>query len=291
MKRKSIAAIIMAAVMALSAISVLAQENDVPENALTIITEFSLVDPDGPGDEFAMESADGKLVIHITNDTPVYFEDYVPLCDECEELTRDAREVLFGRTLAEVLDGRELTVLFVESDHIEPISVTIMFVGFVTLPETINGMDLEYDENDVEENGYFDIMPLPDYIDFDDFEYDELELNGEVVVNGVILGYVPVPFLYNGTVMVPLRAVAEALDYSVSWNSTLRSVQLGVAIHIWIGETEVHFGRMAPIELSAAPVLVNNLTFVPLDFFRNVLGQYAYVFEGQVVVETYSDMA
>ena len=47
---------------------------------------------------------------------------------------------------------------------------------------------------------------------------------------------------------------------------------------------------MAPIELSAAPVLMGDETFVPLDFFREVLGQTAYVFEGQVVIETYSDM-
>jgi len=90
--------------------------------------------------------------------------------------------------------------------------------------------------------------------------------------------------------MVPLRVVAEALGYDVTWNGYLRSVQLGVAIHLWIDNTEVHIGRMAPIELSTAPALVDSVTFVPLDFFRTVLNQTAYVFEGQVVVETYSDM-
>ena len=80
------------------------------------------------------------------------------------------------------------------------------------------------------------------------------------------------------------------LVYDVSWNDQLKSIQLGVAIHIWIGSTEVHLGRMAPIELSAAPIIIDGVAFVPLDFFRNVFGQTAYVFEGQVVIETYSDM-
>ena len=293
MRKKAIVAIMMAAIMALSAITVLALNYDVPEDTTSVTARFFLVDPDEPGDEFAMETEDGALVIHITEDTPVYFEDYVPLSDECEEMTKNAREVLFGRTLAEVLDGRNLRVIFEENDHVEPISVTILFEGIVTLPEYVNGEDLETDA-DLEdytdlENGYIGIVPLPEEIDWDGFEYDPLVLIGEVVVNGTILENVPEPFLQGDVVMVPLRAIAEALGYDVSWNGILRSVQLGVAIHLWIGGYEVHIGRMVPIELNTAPVIVNNLTFVPLEFFR-VLGQTAYVFEGQVVVETYSDM-
>jgi len=97
------------------------------------------------------------------------------------------------------------------------------------------------------------------------------------MVNNEVLEGAPLPFEDSGIVMVPLRAAAEALGYDVSWNSYLRSVQLGVAIHVWIGDTEVHFGRMALIEISTAPIILDNLTFVPLDFFRDVLGQTAYV--------------
>ncbi|MCL2404268.1 MAG: copper amine oxidase N-terminal domain-containing protein [Defluviitaleaceae bacterium] len=286
MKRKTIVAIMMAAVMALSPILALAQDDYTPEGATEVTALFNLVDPDGPGDEFAMQSEDGELVINITNDTPVYFEDYVPLsedCEDCEELTKNAREVLFGRTLAEVLDNRNLRVVFEDSYHIEPISITILFESIVTLPETINGdLDLgDYDEV-VYDYGH----------DYDLESNDPLILNGELVVNGEIIVNAPAPFVTdNNIVMVPLRVVAEALGYDVTWNGYLRSVQLGVGIHLWIGGYEVHIGRMAPIEISAAPVLVNNLTFVPLDFFRNILNQTAYAFEGQVVIETYSDMA
>ena len=298
MKKKAAVAIIMAAIMALSAITVLAQENGVPaETEVTEVTAlFLLVDPDGPGDEFAMESEDG-LVIYITNNTPVYFEDYLPLCDYCEELTNVARELLFDRTLAEVLNNRNLHVVLLDGDYTNPVSVTILFETIVALPEPINGEDLDLEEElELEgdllpENGYIDIQPLPEYIgDVDLNDNDPLALIGELVVNGTILENAPEPFLQDDIVMVPLRAVATALDYDVTWNPYLRSVQMGVAIHIWIGDTEAHVGRMAPIELSTAPILVNDLTFVPLDFFRNVLGQAAYVFEGQVVIETYSDM-
>jgi len=287
MKRKSIFAMMMAAIMAFSAVTVMALDYNVPEDATTVTATLALVNPDGPGDEFAMVSYDhdGELIIHITNDTLVYFEDFVPLCDEgCTGMTQMAREVLFGRTLAEVLDGRNLRVIFTlcEDGNMELISVMILFEGIVALENGDN-------------NGYVGFEPLPDYYDYlefdDGFEPDTLILIGEVVVNNEMLANPPEPFLYDEIVMVPLRVVAEALGYDVSWNNELRSVQLGVGIHLWIGGTEVTVGRMAPIELSTAPVLVNDMTFVPLDFFRNVLNQTAYVFEGQVVVETYSDMA
>jgi len=277
MKRKSIIAILIVAVMALSIVTVFALDYSVPEDAVSVTARFFVTDDD-PGDEFTMASEGGELEIYITENTLIYFEDFVPLSDECDGMTQMVREVLFGRTLAEVLDGRNLRILYVEGEQ-EPISIKVLFETFVTLPETINPDDLD--------GGYIGIMTLPGEIDWED---ESITLNGEIVVNNELLEDATLPFENDGIVMVPLRAVAEALGYDVSWNGYLRSVQLGVAIHVWIGDTEVHFGRMAPIEISTAPILLNNLTFVPLDFFQDVLGQNAYVFEGQVVIETYSDM-
>ena len=297
MKRKAIVALIMAAILAIGAVSVFAMDYYVPEDATTVTSRFSLVEREYVGgNEFAMVSEDGELVINITEDTVIYFEDYVPLSDECDGMTQMVREVLFGRTLAEVLDGRNLRVIFVEDEQIEAISIMVLFEIAVALPPEVIDIENGYDYDDY---GYIGIVTLPEEInweDFDfvypeDFDFDVLVLNGEVVVNNEILENAPVPFLQDDNiVMVPLRVVAEALGYDVSWNGYLRSVQLGVAIHLWIDSTEVHVGRMAPLEISTAAVLVDSVTFVPLDFFRNVLNQTAYVFEGQVVVETYSDM-
>ena len=91
----------------------------------------------------------------------------------------------------------------------------------------------------------------------------------------------------DGILLVPIRAIAEALRYDVNWDHNLRSVRLGVAIHLWIGNTEVHSGRMAPIHIPVAPQLINGSTYVPLSFFRDVLGvASAFAFEGQIEINS-----
>jgi len=315
MKKIAIIAGLLAAIMVFSTAIVFALDYAVPEDANIITARFSLTDPDEADDEFTMVSEDGETIIHITNDTLIYFEDFVPLSDECDGMTQMVREVLFGRTLAEVLEDRMLRVTF---DGDEVVSIMVMFETAVHLPESIvpltedlTGPYLEivplpetltWEEEEAyagivtlpgELPDYFEIEPIPEVFtpDFSNLPY---QLNGEIVVNNVMLTGAPIAFLQTteaGTMlMLPLRATAEALGYNVSWNHELRSVQLGAAIHLWIGSTEVHLGRMAPIELSTAPIIVNDLTFVPFDFFRTVLGQTIYVFEGQIVIETYSDM-
>jgi len=125
----------------------------------------------------------------------------------------------------------------------------------------------------------------------------EFNLNGEIVVNGEIID-APAPIVMTalGTPddpwsgvrpFIPLRAVAEALGYDVTWNEYTQSVQLGVAINVFIGRAEAYRGRMAPIELSSAPMIFDNLTFAPIDFFGSVLGQNISVIDGQVIMETY----
>ena len=94
----------------------------------------------------------------------------------------------------------------------------------------------------------------------------------------------------DGVLMVPVRAIAEKLGYDVTWDGEMRSVRLGVVINLWIGKNEVHIGRMAPLSISAAPVIVNGTTFVPLDFFRNILNvPNAIAFEGQIEIDTNND--
>ena len=297
MKRKAVIAVLIAVVLSLSVIGVFALDFSAPGNTTEVTSRFLLVEWDADGKEFIMAGQDGTLMIHITGNTPVNFEYALPISDECDSVTSEVRELLFGQTLAEVLDGRNLRVVFKQSAQIEPISVTVLFETFATGPAPI------YPEDGYmgivggpapldPEDGYMGIVTLPGDVSGEDFGL--IELNGEIVVNNKILEGAPLPF-WAGTetgsaVMVPLGVVADALGYDVSWNDELQSVQLGVAIQIWIGSTQAHVGRMAPIELSAAPALMGDETFVPLDFFRNVLGQTAYVFEGQVVIETYSDM-
>jgi len=288
MKRKSMAALLMAVIMIVGAVGVSALDYLWPEDAQIVTARFSLVEPDTADSEFAMVSEDGSLVINVTDSTIIYFEDFVPLSDDCTGATQMVREVLFGRTLGEVLDGRNMRVIYEDGEQNEAVSIMVLFEIAVAMPPLV----LSPEDLAGLEGNYVGVAALPGVLVFENIEY--IELNGEVVVNNEILEGAAAPFwqeIEDGyEVMVPLRAVAEALGYDVNWDETLRSIRLGVAIHVWVGNTEAHVGRMAPIELSTAPVIVDDLTFVPIDFFRNVLGQTAYVFEGQVVIETDSDM-
>jgi len=292
MKKKFTAtiAVLMAAILALG-LSTFVLGNEVPEDTTEVTALFNVLE-EGDGFEFSMVAQAFDLVVYVNEDTVVYFEDYVPLGDDDEGLTLNARVVLFGRTLSEVLENRNMIVHFYECEQNVAVNITILFetavhlagdddyVGIMTLPGEIDwDLELEWDYAD-------------EYTDIETPPFD-LNLNGEILVDYVMLEGAPAPFIHpenSNVAMVPLRAVATALGYDVSWNSYLRSVQLGVAIHLWIGSTEVHFGRMAPLEISVAPVIVDDMTFVPHDFFRTVLGQVVYIFEGQVVIAGESDM-
>ena len=117
----------------------------VPEGASTMTARFYVADDfaDLEGVEFSMMSEDGQLIIHINKDTMIYFEDYVPRSDNSiDGYTRMVREVLFDRTTAEVLDGRNLTVTYdITTRSIPPqttpISIVVLFEEAVTLPATI----------------------------------------------------------------------------------------------------------------------------------------------------------
>jgi len=304
---KKVLAIVVAVAMLATVIGIFTLAS---ANASIITARFEVMeDFDAPGVDFSMISGCGEWIIHISDSIPVNFEGAVPLCDDCDEVTTNAREVLFGRTLAEVLDGRQLQVQFaVQTMSIPaqttPISVTILFESIVALPaieiETGDGyqniMTLPGDISDLDFDDDFYVGLEWEYFDWSDWE-DEVwvpELNGELVINNEIVYGAPAPFwafFEDGMVaMVPLRAIAEGLGYDVEWNEYTQSIMLGVGIHVFIGRTEAYLGRMAPIELSVAPMIYNNSTFVSLDFVSNVLGQNVWVFEGQVVIDSEYEM-
>jgi len=121
--------------------------------------------------------------------------------------------------------------------------------------------------------------PAPDSINASGWP---IQVNGNPIT-------APAAFQTGYTVMVPLRAIAEALGYEVEWDAATRSIRLGVAINTWIGSTEVHIGRMAPQTISIAPGLVDGSTFVPLEFFRVIGINNAYAFEGQIVIDNINE--
>lgn len=79
----------------------------------------------------------------------------------------------------------------------------------------------------------------------------------------------------KGNTLVPLRSVAEALGFTVQWNAATGSIDLNrqaVWTQVTLGVDSYAKGKMAPQSLGAAPVLVDDKTYVPLTFFDTILG-------------------
>ncbi|HZJ85197.1 MAG TPA: copper amine oxidase N-terminal domain-containing protein [Syntrophomonadaceae bacterium] len=86
----------------------------------------------------------------------------------------------------------------------------------------------------------------------------------------------------DGAVMIPLRVVAEALGYEVGWDGKNYSITLDNRISLQIDSPNYTKSNIS-ITLDTAPALVDNTTYVPLNFFTSVLLlNNAYVFEGQI---------
>ena len=85
-------------------------------------------------------------------------------------------------------------------------------------------------------------------------------------------------------IMVPLRAIAEALGYGVSWNSWEHSVGVYLpdndtatnrVYRLAVGGTYVSYSYFSADDVTGgfigalfpAPVVVDNITYVPLSFF------------------------
>ena len=92
--------------------------------------------------------------------------------------------------------------------------------------------------------------------------------------------------------MIPLRQAVEGLGYSVEWNETDNSIRVingGFETRLELGRnTYSSGGRAEPIELEAAPLLVDGVTHVPVSFFQEMLGASHSVDEARTVtISTY----
>jgi len=74
-------------------------------------------------------------------------------------------------------------------------------------------------------------------------------------------------------IMVPLRTVAEALDYQLTWNPKSKNIELvkGTQKHSIQTGVDRYPVAKGTIKLGVAPRVENGITFVPLSFFREVL--------------------
>jgi hypothetical protein len=112
-------------------------------------------------------------------------------------------------------------------------------------------------------------------------------INGDIIVNGELIES-PSPYIRGdeGNIMVPLRAILEALDLAVDWRPTDRSILIDGAVEIWIGDAQYHIDGVPAGDFGPPPEIFGGSTFVSLPFFNFVLsGLQAEVVEGAIVID------
>ncbi len=121
----------------------------------------------------------------------------------------------------------------------------------------------------------------------DDPAGDEIQLPADIaamkiVVNDKVIE-APAPFLNKeGIVMLPLRAVAEALGNKVQWDHETQSILVGYVNHLTIGQNSYTKDKENMLQFETAPVLVEGVTFVPMNFFSQVtITESAFVFSNE----------
>ena len=89
----------------------------------------------------------------------------------------------------------------------------------------------------------------------------------------------------NAVSMLPLNDVATAMGYTVTWNSENRTVEIRQGAQwtsITIGENKYFKNSMDPLSLSAEPPIIYGRTYVPVEFFVEILDRGLDIKEGKV---------
>ena len=96
----------------------------------------------------------------------------------------------------------------------------------------------------------------------------------KVELDGHQIAFDTEPIIQNGTTLVPLRAIFEALGASVEWDGNTRSVVSvyeGTTVKLTI-DSKTAYKNGAGFELLAAPVVVDGRTLVPVRFISESFG-------------------
>lgn len=94
-----------------------------------------------------------------------------------------------------------------------------------------------------------------------------VEVNGKTLENAKFV-------MQDDKVMIPLRAVCEALDFEVKWDGEAEKIEL-VNLPLYITCTPYAdgytFAKTAPMKLGTAPIMINDTTYVPANFISEIL--------------------
>ncbi len=123
-----------------------------------------------------------------------------------------------------------------------------------------------------------------------EIEISENTSDNLVLYNNEIINYdVDLKIIENIT-MLPLRFTLEKMGYEIKWNDETKSVEIIKGAQwtsIKIGENSYFKNRMAPIELSSAPIIVEGRTMVPVEFFTKILSKGINIENGKISFSDY----
>ncbi len=124
------------------------------------------------------------------------------------------------------------------------------------------------------------IVILPEFtVETEEVQPEKIVLNGEELdaeIKNV-----------DGANLLPVRKVSETAGLTVGWDGTLRAVTVGttaMGVTFNIGENVYTKAKMMPMTLSCAPVIIDDLTYVPVDFFTELLGAEVETKDGAIVI-------
>lgn len=78
----------------------------------------------------------------------------------------------------------------------------------------------------------------------------------------------------DGKTLLPVRAVATALGLNVEWNAEQKSVvleDLPLYVTFRTGVDGYTFAKTAPMPLGQAPIIIDSVTYVPVELFSDIL--------------------
>lgn len=167
-----------------------------------------------------------------------------------------------GKTYKDSLDNKNLLIFYSSSEGYAPEKVEPERVVVLNKSKEI------FEESKVMPAQSSDVSRMP------------------IVVDGRRISSPPAYNKADGTVMIPAKAVIEALGHRVTWMDRERAVQVDGVSSFVVNQNRYNFGRMSPVALEVAPEIRNGVTYVPLSYFQKVLKiENAYVYEGQIVFD------
>lgn len=119
---------------------------------------------------------------------------------------------------------------------------------------------------------------MPNYVITDNSSY---AVSKALIVNGKKLDIQPLQL--NGCLLVPARAVSDALGFTTTWDAkehavtitgpSMKTTQyLGIDFSSAVTTIPGAVGMTAPASFGAAPLLVNNTAYVPVEIFKIIQG-------------------